>query len=692
MNTTTQKALENELNAVVQSLTLDEKIGMIHGCTLFKTRGVEGKNIPPLITSDGTMGVRAEYKDDEWALNGNSQDYASYCSSNTAIASTWNVEFARKSGAVLGKEARGRGKDIILAPGINIKRNPLCGRNFEYLSEDPYLVGMMAVAIIEGIENEDVAACVKHFALNSQETERFFVNVDVSERALREIYLKGFEMAVKEAHVRSIMAAYNLYNGLHCCENTRLLKEILRDEWQFDGVIISDWGGVHNTENAVKSTLDIEMSVTPDFDDYYMANPLKKMINNGEISEDYVDDKIRNILRLMVRLNMITIKDGIVSKNTARKRGSYNTHENRLDILEVAREAVILLKNEDNVLPLDKEHVQKLLVVGDNATTLHANGGGSAEIKALYEVSPMLGICQLLGGNTEVKYAQGEEAINLAKEYDNVIFVGGLSHDYDVEGKDRDNICLVNGQDEMINKLLDANENTIICIIAGSVVDTSKWKDKAKAIIYMPYNGMEGGTALAEVIFGDVNPSGKLSETFCYEDSRILKDDELAYPGRVLSEDEKKNMNANLTQVFKEGVLVGYRYYEKYNIPVAFPFGHGLSYTKFEYQNVKVDVTDKDIVVEVMVANVGKVVGKEVVQVYIGEKNVSEDNPIKELKAFSKVEVEQGTSKSVVMTIPKESIAHFDEEKGSFLLKEGEYVVYVGASLEDIRAKEDILI
>lgn len=692
MNTTTQKALENELNAVVQSLTLDEKIGMIHGCTLFKTRGVEGKNIPPLITSDGTMGVRAEYKDDEWALNGNSQDYASYCSSNTAIASTWNVEFARKSGAVLGKEARGRGKDIILAPGINIKRNPLCGRNFEYLSEDPYLVGMMAVAIIEGIENEDVAACVKHFALNSQETERFFVNVDVSERALREIYLKGFEMAVKEAHVRSIMAAYNLYNGLHCCENTRLLKEILRDEWQFDGVIISDWGGVHNTENAVKSTLDIEMSVTPDFDDYYMANPLKKMINNGEISEDYVDDKIRNILRLMVRLNMITIKDGIVSKNTARKRGSYNTHENRLDILEVAREAVILLKNEDNVLPLDKEHVQKLLVVGDNATTLHANGGGSAEIKALYEVSPMLGICQLLGGNTEVKYAQGEEAINLAKEYDNVIFVGGLSHDYDVEGKDRDNICLVNGQDEMINKLLDANENTIICIIAGSVVDTSKWKDKAKAIIYMPYNGMEGGTALAEVIFGDVNPSGKLSETFCYEDSRILKDDELAYPGRVLSEDEKKNMNANLTQVFKEGVLVGYRYYEKYNIPVAFPFGHGLSYTKFEYQNVKVDVTDKDIVVEVMVANVGKVVGKEVVQVYIGEKNVSEDNPIKELRAFAKVEVEQGASKSVVMTIPKDSIAHFDEEKGSFLLKEGEYVVYVGASLEDIRAKEDILI
>ncbi len=692
MNTTTQKALENELNAVVQSLTLDEKIGMIHGCTLFKTKGVEGKNIPPLITSDGTMGVRAEYKDDEWALNGNSQDYASYCSSNTAIASTWNVELARKSGAVLGKEARGRGKDVILAPGINIKRNPLCGRNFEYLSEDPYLVGMMAVAIIEGIENEDVAACVKHFALNSQETERFFVNVDVSERALREIYLKGFEMAVKEAHVKSIMAAYNLYNGLHCCENTRLLKEILRDEWQFDGVIISDWGGVHNTANAVKSTLDIEMSVTPDFDDYYMANPLKQMINNGEISEDYVDDKIRNILRLMVRLNMITIKDGIVSKNTARKRGSYNTHENRLDILEVAREAVILLKNEDNVLPLDKENVQKLLVVGDNATTLHANGGGSAEIKALYEVSPMLGICQLLGGNTEVKYAQGEEAINLAKEYDNVIFVGGLSHDYDVEGKDRDNICLVNGQDEMINKLLDANENTIICIIAGSVVDTSKWKDKAKAIIYMPYNGMEGGTALAEVIFGEVNPSGKLSETFCYEDSRILKDDELAYPGRALSEDEKKNMNANLTQVFKEGVLVGYRYYEKYNIPVAFPFGHGLSYTKFEYQNVKVDITDKDIVVEVMVANVGKVTGKEVVQVYIGEKNVCEDNPIKELKAFAKVEVEQGASKSVVMTIPKESIAHFDEEKGSYLLKEGEYVVYVGASLEDIRAKEDILI
>lgn len=692
MNTTRHSTLENEINLVVQSLTLDEKIGMIHGCALFKTKGVECKNIPPLITSDGPMGVRAEYKDDEWSLNGNSQDYVSYCPSNTALASTWNTELARMSGKVLGKEARGRGKDVILAPGINIKRNPLCGRNFEYLSEDPYLTGVMATDIIKGIESEDVASCVKHFALNSQETERFFVNVDVNERALREIYLKGFEMAVKNAHVKSIMAAYNLYEGVHCCENMRLLKDILRDEWQYEGVIISDWGGVHSTENTAKSPLDIEMSVTFDFDDYYMANPLKNMIKEGKIEESYVDEKIRNILRLMVRLNMIEINNGVVSRNKNRKRGSYNTKENREALLMVAREAVVLLKNEDNLLPFNKEDASRVLVVGDNATKLHANGGGSAEIKALYEVSPLLGICTVLGGNSEVRFAQGQEAINLASEYDKVIFVGGLNHDVDVEGKDRENICLIDGQDEMINKLLDANSNTVVCIVSGSVVDMSKWKDRAKAIVYMPYNGMEGGTALAEVIFGEVNPSGKLAETFCYEDSRILKGDEVAYPGRVVNEDEKKIMNANLTQVFKEGVFVGYRYYEKYNVPVAFPFGHGLSYTKFKYDDVSVSVTDSDIEVEVKVTNIGKVSGKEVVQVYIGEKNVSEDNPIKELKAFVKVELRPNESESIVMIIPKESIAHFDEAKGEYCLKEGEYIVYVGSSLEDIRAKKDILI
>lgn len=727
--------MEMDIEKILEELTLEEKIKMIHGCGLFKTEEVKRLNIPSLKMSDGPMGVRAEFKNDEWTSAGNSEDSVSYCPSNTAIASTWNRELAGKAGSVLGEEARGRGKDVILGPGINIKRTPLCGRNFEYYSEDPYLVSELVVPCIEGIQQNDVAACVKHFAVNGQETERLWVNVELSERALREIYLPGFKAAIKKAKSKTIMGAYNLFRGTHCCESSELLGDILRKEWNYDGVIISDWGAVHDTVAVAKSPLDIEMSITYNFDEYCMANPLIDKIKDGSVDIKYVDEKVRNILRLMMRLNMIEYKDGRIEKCKDRKAGSYNTPEHRQDILEVARQAVVLLKNNDHVLPFNKKDTDKVLVIGENAIKAHANGGGSAEIKALYEITPFLGIVKLLGGNTEVTFAKGyessvydegnndvnwqadslksneenvtdacndkseesckarelrEEAVRLAKEYDKVIFVGGLNHDYDIEGRDKKDIRLPYEQDVLIKELVKANENTVVCIMAGSAVDMSEWQNEAKTIVYYSYNGMEGGTALAQVLFGEVNPSGKLAETFPYESSRILKNDEEAYPGRKVTDEEKQRMNAILTQEYKEGIFVGYRYYEKYNIPVAFPFGHGLSYTTFEYSDMNLYEDEKNIQVELKVKNTGDFDGYETVEIYVGERNISEDNPVKELKGFEKVWLKKGEEKTVHIDIAKDMLTYYNEQNRRWELKNTEYIIYAGSSSKDIRQSKVI--
>lgn len=397
-----EKKMETKIEMILQELTLDEKIGMIHGDGLFCTKAVERLGIPALKMSDGPMGVRQEFENDAWKAVGNSDDYVTYLPCNSAVASTWNRELAYEAGKVLGEEARGRGKDVILAPGINIKRSPLCGRNFEYMSEDPYLTGEMAVPLIKGVQTADTAACVKHFAVNSQETERLWVEAEVSDRALREVYLPAFEKAVREGESYSLMGAYNRLRGEHCCESKSLLNGILRGEWGYDGMVVSDWGAVHNTKEAAESALDIEMSVTDDFDDYCMANPLKRAVEAGEISECLIDEKVRNILRLMFRLHILG--------GGERKAGSYNTPEHRQCVLETAREAVVLLKNERKLLPLCEKDTKRVLVIGDNADRIHSCGGGSAEIKALYEITPLMGIKKLLGGNADVTYVKGYEA------------------------------------------------------------------------------------------------------------------------------------------------------------------------------------------------------------------------------------------------------------------------------------------
>ncbi|MBO8462983.1 MAG: glycoside hydrolase family 3 C-terminal domain-containing protein [Firmicutes bacterium] len=706
---------EEMIESLIGQLTLEEKIDMIHGDGLFRTKGVERLGIPPLTFSDGPMGVRNEFENDQWNPIGNTDDYVTYLPSNGALAATWNPTLSYETGKVLGREARGRGKDVILAPGINIKRSPLCGRNFEYISEDPHLIGEMAVPFIQGIQEEDTAACVKHFALNNQETERLWVDVKVSERALREIYLKAFKRCVEEGDSYSLMGAYNRYLGEHCCESKELLNHILREEWQYDGMIVSDWGAVHHTKEAAESALDIEMSVTNNFDEYCMANPLKEAIERGELSEELVDEKVRNILHLMGRLHMIDGKE--------RKAGTYNTLEHHQKALEVARESVVLLKNQEGQLPLSRQDVKKVLVIGDNANRVHSNGGGSAEIKALYEVSPLLGIKKILGGNAEVTYVQGYfaddidqeeqeqnwqadslengggstrtiadptkalvekrerlrvEAVEKAKEFDTIIFVGGQNHAQDSEGHERPDMKLPYDQDKLIEELLEVNENMIVVIVSGSPVEMP-WIHRVKTLVWSWYAGMEGGTATAEVLFGLVNPSGRLPESFPITHMDCSAHCIGEFPG-------------GKTVSYKEGIFVGYRYYDTEQIPILFPFGYGLSYTEFSYDKVEIKQEGEEIGVFVTVTNYGKIAGKETVQCYVGKNDSKVERPRKELKAFAKIELQGGETKTIRLSIKKEELAYYDEIEKSFLVEAGQYQLYVGKSVADICLEESFMI
>lgn len=679
---------KDQAKKILKELTLDEKIGMIHGAQLFQTAGVERLGIPPLKFSDGPMGVRQEFEPDSWATINHTDDYVTYMPCISALAATWNRKLSSDMGNVLGEEFRGRGKDMLLGPGVNIKRSPLCGRNFEYFSEDPYLTKEMAVPYIQGVQNWNVAACVKHFAVNNQETERLWVNVEIDEDVLRKIYLPAFHDAVTEGDVYAVMGAYNKIRDEHCCQSDFLLKDILREEWGFEGVVVSDWGAVHDTEKAANSQLDVEMSVTSDFDDYFMANPLKKKIEAGEISEEVVDQKVLHILELMIRLHMLDGK---------RKSGAYNTPEHRQKALEIAEESVILLKNEDHTLPLKKEELKKILLVGRNAEEIHSNNGGSAEIKALYEITPLMGLKTHLGGNVQVDYIEGYEkdpkkeesdtnwqetslengggsvkqqqedealkekraamrkaAVEKAKEYETVIYIGGLDHDHDSEGNDRPDMKLPYEQDELIKELLEVKPDMPVVLIGGTPVEMGEWIDQAKAVVWGWYAGMEGGNAMAEVLLGEINPSGKLPETFY----KTLSDCSAHCIGEFPGTDKVR---------YAEGIYVGYRYNDKFHIEPQFCFGHGLSYTTFEYSNLALDRTNRAITL--CVKNTGDVEGSEIVQVYVHREN--EPDIIKELAGFEKVSLKPGEEKQITVNV---------EIENGFTCR-----FFVGSSSRDIR-------
>ena len=527
------------------------------------------------------------------------------------------------------------------------------------------------------------------------------------------------------------MGAYNLFRGIHCCENNELLGEILRKEWNYDGLIVSDWGGIHDTKAAAESPIDVA-----NFDEYCMADPLLNAVRNGEIEEERIDEKVKSILRFMLRVKMIDIVEVESGDNEqtaisadcteqklavyavrdrSRKKGSYDTSAHQDAVLETARESIVLLKNEEQRLPLAPEKTHRLLVIGHNAAKLHSNGGASAEIAALYEINPLLGIKMELGGNCEVTYAEGyyvpdknrQQVLNwqevsldeLASEQgayegnDDVIFVGGLNHDTDEEGYDRPDLKLPYHQDELITELLKVNPNMVIVMMAGNPVDMSAWIDDAKSIVWMSYAGMEGGRALGEILFGEVNPSGKLVMTMPKSLDQVPAMVFGDFPGRTLTEEEHERMNAKLTETYREGVFVGYRYYDKYQIPVQFPFGHGLSYTTFSYGDMQVKEPDgQTFKVQIPVTNTGKLAGKETVELYVGETEVSPENPVKELKGFCKLSLAPGETKYAEFELTAEAFRHFDEKTDAWKVIAGSYTIYIGSSVSDIRSVTTITI
>jgi len=695
-----EENVKTKVENLMSQLTLEEKISMVHANSKFTIAGIERLGIPEWKMSDGPHGVREEISRDSWDPAGWDNDYSTYLPVGTALASTWNPDLAYQFGVVLGRESRAREKDVILGPGINIMRTPLCGRNFEYMGEDPYLISQMVAPYIKGVQEQDVAACVKHYALNNQEYERFKVNVEADERALREIYLPGFKAAVQEGGVLSVMTAYNKFRGKWCSENKYLLTDILKDEWGFKGVTISDWDGTHSTVDAALAGLDIEMGTKRDnYDDYYFADPLKEAVENGEVPVDVIDDKVRRILTAMIKSNVLS---------EDRYEGEYISERNFETARKVAEEAVVLLKNE-NVLPLDKNDLNSIAVIGENAALKQASGGGSSAIKAKYEITPLEGLKNLIGDDVEIKFAQGykstttfdweigvvdtsksevdfraqmrNEAVEAAKEADYVLMFVGLNHHYDLESVDRPDMNLPYEQDKLIEEVLKVNKNVIVVLVSGSPVDMTLWVDQVPAIVQGWYAGSEAGNVFADVLFGNVNPSGKLPFTF----PKKLEDS----PAHKLGEYPGEDLIVN----YNEGIFVGYRYFDTYNVEPQFAFGHGLSYTKFNFSNILLNketlTKDDNLEVKLTLKNTGNRRGGEVVQLYIEDVEVSVDRPKKELKAYQKIFLEPGEEKEVIFLVDEEMLSFYDTEKSDFIAEPGNFIIHIGSASDDIRLSAD---
>lgn len=804
---------EKTIEELIFKMTLEEKVNMCHANSKFTSGGVPRLNIEELSMSDGPHGVRSEIKRDEWVCLNREEDKCTYLPTESALAATFNPDLARKFGEVLGSEARYRGKDIILGPGINIMRTPLCGRNFEYLSEDPVVISKMAPEIVKGIEEQDVSSCVKHFALNNQELDRSGVNIELSNRALNEIYLKGFYSAIIEGGASSVMGAYNKYKGQHLCHNGYLVNDVLKDKWGFKGVYLSDWNGCHNTDEAINSGLDIEMGTEKPYNEYYLADAFLEKAKTDLKVREILDDKVRRILRLMFSINKFSPE---------RKKGEFNTIKHQKIAYDIASEAMVLLKNEDNILPLKLKQGQKILVIGENAVKTHAEGGSSSGIRPLYEVTPFEGIKNRFGSICEVEYESGnfnlsgnpiptqnlgiietgagvrafklttiretggeiqkktaysadaviedktadsyilefgidapkngkylfrikstvgvrlvidgkevlnqqtnrwnatrgicteyDYAVSLAegkpsdfklymsnevknaifdlkwitpydmenisgeneffekvKNADYVIYCGGLDHSLDTEGADRRNMELPAKQIMMIEKIAGQNKNLILVLTAGSPIEMP-WIDKVKAVLWMWYAGMEGGNALADILIGKVNPSGKMPFTSPqrYEDCPVAR----------YGEYKKRNCRYN------EDIFVGYRGFEKDGIKPLFPFGYGLSYADFKYSNLKVLTENGGITVSFDIENLSNVTAKETALVFVGETLPSVKRPKKELMNFEKIELKGGEKKQISLFVPKKDMSYYDEDISDFKFETGEYNIFVGSSAEDIQ-------
>lgn len=661
--------VEREVERLLGLLNLEEKISLVHANSKFTVAGVPRLGIDEMVLSDGPHGVREEISRDSWDSANWDTDFATYLPTLTSVAASWDPEVAKLHGTVLGREARHRNKDIILGPGVNLARLPLYGRNFEYFGEDPYLAARLVVPEIRAIQAQDVAACVKHYALNSQELNRTGVNAKPDERTLREVYLPAFEAAVKEGGVYSVMGSYNQVHGTNANQSPLLVKQILKSEWNFDGVLLTDWNVDINTRDAALNGLDLEMGTDKtDYNEYFFARPLHEAVQKGEVPIEVLDEKVRRILRLQLRVGMMDPK---------RLQGARNTAEHRAAAQKIAEQGVVLLKNERNVLPLQKSSLRKILVMGPNADVAHGRGGGSSQVKAEYEVTPLQGLRAALGESVDIQYLENssQDYKTAAAAADAVIYFAGLNHEYDREDRDRKDMALPGDQDQVIANLISANPNTVVVVVAGSAVEMP-WAKNIKALLWGWYAGMEAGHAYARVLLGEVNPSGKMPITL----PQKLKD---TAPIALADYNEK-------TSLYKEGVFIGYRWFEQQNIQPEFPFGHGLSYTQFELSDLRVPAritaNQKEIPLMIKVKNTGLVAGAEVVQIYLQDAESSVPRPVKELKGFHKVFLQPGETRTLTLLLRQRDLAFWDTDRDDWRVEPGEFNVMAGVSSADIRA------
>lgn len=705
--------IEKRVEDALSKMSTEEKIKMIHAQSKFSSPGVARLGIPDVWMTDGPHGIRPEVLWDEWEQAGWTNDSCTAFPALTCLAAAWNEDISYLYGKSIGEEARYRNKTVLLGPGVNIYRTPLNGRNFEYMGEDPFLASKMVVPYIQGVQSNGVAACVKHYALNNQEVNRNTTNVIVDDRTLREIYLPAFKAAVIDGKAWAIMGSYNLYKNQHCCHNEHLLNNILKNEWGFDGVVVSDWGGVHDTKQSITNGLDMEFGTGTNglstgslnaYDNYYMAFPYLKMIKSGEVGTKELDDKVRRVLRLIFRTTM--------KGNST--YGSMVSKEHIDAARKIGEEGIVLLKNKNNLLPLNITSAKKIAIIGENAIKMMTVGGGSSSLKVKYEISPLTGIINKIGDKVKIVYARGyvgdpggeyngvksgqnlkdsrspqeliDEAVSVAKDADYVIFVGGLnkSNYQDCEGVDRKSLDLPYLQNELIDALVKCNKNLIVVNISGNAV-SMPWIDKVPSVLQAWYLGTEAGNAIANVLTGEVNPSGKLPFTFPKTITDVGAHKLGDYPG-------VKRENENIyDEKYNEGIFVGYRWSEKNKIKPLFAFGHGLSYTTFSMsdftQSAKFIGSNDKITFTVNVQNIGNNAGSEVVQLYISDVKSSLPRPVKELKGFKKIFLNSGESKNVSFTIGENELSFYDDKKGEWRAETGEFIAYIGNSSDNILGK-----
>ena len=725
------KPIGDRVEDALSRMTLEEKVAVLHAQSKFSSAGVPRLGIPELWTDDGPHGVRPEVLWDQWDQAGWTNDSCTAYPALTALAASWNPKMSALYGKSIGEEARYRKKDVLLGPGVNIYRTPLGGRNFEYMGEDPFLSATMVVPYVQGVQSNGVAVCVKHYALNNQELNRTLTNVTVSDRALYEIYLPAFKAAVQKGHAWSIMGSYNMYKGVFNCHNPYMLNDILKGEWGFDGAVVSDWGGTHNTDQSIKNGLDLEFGTWTNglnsgasnaYDNYYLAKPYLDKIRSGKVGTEELDAKVRRVLRLMYRTNM----------NRNRPIGKFTSPEHYAAARKIGAESIVLLKNEGNILPIAKAN--KILVVGENAVKMMTVGGGSSSLKVQHEISPLDGIKARYAGKAEIIYERGyvgdiggsyngvesgqnlketrsadqliADAVAAARDADYVIFIGGLnkSDHQDCEGADRLEYGLPYGQDAVIDALAKANKNLVVVNISGNAV-AMPWIDQVPAIVQDWYLGSEAGNSLADVLSGDVNPSGKLPFTFPVALSDGPIKTEAQYPGIAGANPDPgtaKKYKVIYDEHYTEGIFVGYRWYEHQSIKPLFPFGYGLSYTTFEVGQAKasgkelkgagtVSASAKPsqpkhtLKITVPVKNTGKVAGAEVLQLYISDPECSVERPVKELKGFKKVFLQPGESSSVTFEIDPSALSFFDEQGHDWVAEKGIFKALIGTSSADIK-------